>query len=57
MKADGSDRRNTKKQVLSKTETFASLPTPLVPTSSLLAAPPPHLLPGAHVRHSTQDEE
>lgn len=50
-KADGLGQLNTEKQVLSKAEAFASLPTLLVPasTSGLSPLQSPHLLSGDHV--------
>lgn len=40
IKADGSDSLNTKKQVLSKSEAFASLPALLAPASTSCLRPP-----------------
>lgn len=58
-KADGLGQLNTEKQVLSKAEALASLPTLLVPAST--SGPSPlqslHLLSGDHVIQSTDAED
>lgn len=58
-KADGLDQLNTEKQVLSKAEALASLPTLLVPASTSGSSPLQslHLLSGDHVIQSTDAED